>query len=137
MNRMSQWLAIAFSTWYTWLIYVSNTPAGTESQADLVPWITWGLFIIALNSIRMADEFLIQLAPKTHLIKAGADINILAQVFLLTVSGHWLLALVRAASEILIRGKCNYAHSEMVWKQGHARAEEAHEARKQADLRHQ
>ena len=95
MNRMSQWLAIAFSTWYTWLIYVSNSPAGTESQVDLVPWITWGLFAISLNSVRMDDEFLIQLQHKTHWIKAGADINIIAQVFLLVVTGHWLLALVR------------------------------------------
>lgn len=137
MNKMSQWMAIAFSTWYTWLIYTSNTLAGTETQVDLVTWITWGLFAISLSSIRMTDEFLVQLGPKTHWIKACADINILAQVFLLLVTGHWLLALVRAASETLIRGKCNYAHSELVWKQGHARAEKAHEARKQGDLRHQ
>lgn len=103
MNRMSQWLAIAFSTWYTWLIYVSNTPAGTEAQADLVPWITWGLFAISLNSIRMDDEFLVHLPAKTHWIKAGADINIVAQVFLLVVTGHWILALVRGFSETLIR----------------------------------
>ena len=134
MNKMSQWMAVAFSTWYTWLIYTSNTLAGTEAQVDLVTWITWGLFAISLNSIRMDNVFLVQLGPKTHLIKAGADINILAQVVLLVVTGHWLLALVRAASEILIRGKCNYAHSELVWKQGLARAEEAHQAREQSNL---
>ncbi len=137
MSKMSQWIAVGFSTWFTWLIYTSNTLAGTEAQADLVTWITWGLFAISLISIRMDNELLVQLGPKTHMIKAGADINILAQVFLLLVTGHWLLALVRAASEILIRGKCNYAHSELVWQQGHARAAKANEARKEADLRHQ
>ncbi len=103
MNRMSQWLAIAFSTWYTWLIYTSNTLAGTETQADLVTWITWGLFAISLNSIRMDDEFLIQLQHKSHWIKAGADINILAQVVLLVLTGHWVLAIVRGFAESLIR----------------------------------
>ena len=137
MNKMSQWTAVAFSTWFTWLIYISGTNQGTEAQADMVPWIVWVLFVIALNSLRMDNEFLIQLGPKTHWIKAGADINILAQVLLLVVTGHWFLALVRAASEILIRGKCNYAHSEMVWQQGSARAAKAHEAREQANLHHQ
>jgi hypothetical protein len=111
---MSQWLAIAFSTWYTWLIYVSNTSAGTEAQADLVPWITWGLFAISLNSLRMDDEFLVHLPPKTHWIKAGADINIVAQVFLLVVTGHWILALVRGFSEALIRFQVDKA-SEWLW----------------------
>lgn len=134
MSKMSQWIAVAFSTWFTWLIYTSNTLAGTEAQADLVTWITWGLFAVSLSSMRMADEFLIQLGPKTHLIKAGADINILAQVLLLAVTGHWFLALVRAASEILIRGKCNYAHSEMVWRQGSAEIEEARRHREGSDL---
>ncbi len=103
MNRMSQWLAIAFSTWYTWLIYISNTLTGTEAQADLVLWITWGLFAISLNSVRMDEEFLVQLKHKSHWIKAGADINILAQVFLLVVTGHWVLAVVRGFAESLIR----------------------------------
>lgn len=103
MNRMSQWLAIAFSTWYTWLIYTSNTLTGTEAQADLVLWITWGLFAISLNSVRMDEEFLVQLKHKSHWIKAGADINILAQVFLLVVTGHWVLAVVRGFAETLIR----------------------------------
>lgn len=134
MNKMSQWTAVAFSTWFTWLIYISGTHQGTEAQADMVPWIVWVLFVIALNSLRMTNEFLIQLGPKTHWIKAGADINILAQVLLLVVTGHWFLALVRAASEILIRGKCNYAHSEMVWRQGSAHSDEARRAREQADL---
>jgi hypothetical protein len=100
---MSQWLAIAFSTWYTWLIYISNTLTGTEAQADLVLWITWGLFAISLNSVRMDEEFLVQLKHKSHWIKAGADINILAQVFLLVVTGHWVLAVVRGFAESLIR----------------------------------
>lgn len=103
MNRMSQWLAIAFSTWYTWLIYTSNTLAGTEAQVDLVAWITWGLFAISLSSLRMEDEFLVQIQHKSHWIKAGADLNIVSQVFLLVVTGHWLLALVRGLAETLIR----------------------------------
>lgn len=114
MNRMSQWLAIVFSTWYTWLIYTSNTSAGTEAQADLVPWITWGLFAISLNSFRMDDDFLVQLQHKTHWIKAGADINIIAQVFLLVVTGHWLLAFVRGCSETIIRFQIDRA-SEWQW----------------------
>lgn len=134
MNKMSQWTAVAFSTWFTWLIYISGTNQGTEAQADMVPWIVWVLFVIALNSLRMDNEFLIQLGPKTHWIKAGADINILAQVLLLVVTGHWFLALVRATSEILIRGKCNYAHSEMVWRQGSAELEEVRRARERTDL---
>lgn len=137
MNRMSQWLAVAFSTWFTWLIYTSNTLAGTEAQVDLVIWITWGLCAISVLSLLIKNEAMVQFGPKTHMLKAGADINILAQIFLLVVTGHWLLAWVRATSEILVRGKYNYAHSSMVWQQGHARADKAHEARKQAELRHQ
>lgn len=137
MSKMSQWTAVAFSTWFTWLIYVSNTPAGTEAQADMVPWIVWILFLVALFSLRMDNEALIKFRPKTHWLKAGADINILAQGFLLLVTGHWLLALVRISAEVIIRGKCNYAHSEMVWRQGSAELEEARRAREQADLSHQ
>ncbi len=134
MSKMSQWMAVAFSTWFTWLIYVSGTYYGTEAQADMVPWIVWILFLVALNSLRMDNEFLIKLRPKTHWLKAGADINILAQVLLLTVTGHWLLALVRAFSEVIIRGKCNYAHSEMVWRGGSAFSEEARRERERGDL---
>jgi len=134
MSKMSQWMAVGFSTWFTWLIYVSNTPAGTEAQADMVPWIVWILFLIALLSLCMDNESLIKLGPKTHWLKAGADINTLAQVFLLTVTGHWLLALVRAFSEIIIRGKCNYAHSEMVWRGGSPFSEEARVERERNHL---
>jgi uncharacterized YccA/Bax inhibitor family protein len=137
MSKMSQWIAVAFSTWFTWLIYTSNTLATTEAKVDLVIWITWGLCAISLYSLTIVNEIMAQFGPKTHWIKAGADINILAQVFLLVVTGHWFLALVRASSEMLIRGKYNYAHWEMVWQQGHARAAKAHEVREQAKLHHQ
>lgn len=129
MNRMSQWLAVAFSTWFTWLIYTSNTLAGTEAQVDLVIWITWGFCAISLFSLLISNEAMVQFGPKTHLLKAGADINILAQIFLLVVTGHWFLAWVRATSEVLVRGKYKYAHSEMVWRQSSAGLEEARRAR--------
>lgn len=134
MSKMSQWMAVAFSTWFTWLIYRSNTLAGTEAQADMVPWIVWILFLIALISLRMDNEFLIKLRPKTHWIKACADTNILAQGLLLTVTGHWLLLLVRVSAEIIIRGKVNYAHSEMVWRGGSPFSEEARRERERGDL---
>jgi len=129
MNRMSQWLAVAFSTWFTWLIYTSNTLAGTEAQVDLVVWITWGLCAISVLSLLIKNEAMVQFGPKTHMLKAGADINILAQIVLLIVTGHWFLAWVRATSEVLVRGKYKYAHSEMVWQQGSAGLEEARRAR--------
>lgn len=103
MNGMSQWLTIVFSTWFTWLIYTSNTLAGTEAQVDLVTWITWGLFIISLYSYRMDDDLLAKLQHKSHWIKAGSDCNVVSQVFLLVVTGHWGLALVRGISETIIR----------------------------------
>ncbi len=103
MNRMSQWIAIAFSTWYTWLIYTAGTLAGTEAQEDLVVWITWGLFGIALYSYRLDDDNLAKLQHKTHWIKACSDVNTIAQVFLLVVTGHWFLGLVRGVSETIIR----------------------------------
>ena len=137
MSKMSQWIAVAFATWFTWLIYTSNTLAGTEAQADLVIWITWGLFGISLVSLLMENRLIIQFGPKTHLLKAGADINVLAQVFLLVVTGHWFLAWVRATSEILIRGKFNYAHTAMVWDQSQTNLEEVRRAREQTDLPHQ
>jgi len=115
---MSQWMAVAFSTWFTWLCYVTGTLQATQSQIDLVPWIVWILFLVGLNSLRMSNEFLVQLRPKSHLLKAGADLNILAQIFLLVVTGHWFLGLLRGASEVLVRGKCNYAHAEIFWQQG-------------------
>lgn len=113
MNRMSQWMAVAFSTWFTWLIYITGTHHASQAQVDLVPWIVWILFLVSLNSFRMDDYFLAQLRPKSHWLKAGADINILAQVFLLVVTGHWLLGAVRAASEIIARGNCNSAHQRL------------------------
>lgn len=118
MSRMSQWMAVAFSTWFTWLCYVTGTLHATQGQIDLVPWIVWILFFVALNSLRMSNEFLVQIRPKSHLLKAGADINILAQVFLLVVSGHWFLGFLRGISEVIVRGKCNYAHTEILWQQG-------------------
>lgn len=135
MNRMSQWLAVAFSTWFTWLCYVTGTHQGTEAQADLVPWIVWIFFLVALNSLRMDNEFLVQLRPKSHLLKAGADINILAQVFFLVVTGHWFLGLLRGASEVIVRGKCNYAHTEILWQQGRD-AEASRRVETGADLPH-
>ena len=134
MSRMSQWMAVGFSTWFTWLIYRSNTLAGTEAQADMVPWIVWILFLAALFSLGMANEALIKLRPKTPWLKVGADINILAQGFLLLVTGHWLLALVRVSAEVIIRGKVNYAHSEMVWRGGSAFSEEARQERERNHL---
>ena len=61
----------------------------------------------------MDDFFLVQIRPKSHWLKAGADINILAQVFLLVVVGHWFLAALRAASEIIVRGNCNSAYERL------------------------
>ncbi len=110
MNRMSQWIAVAISTWFTWLIYISNTLNGTEAQADLVTWICYIFLLVSIISFRIEDELLVQFRPKTHWLKAGADINILAQVVLLIVTGHWWLAFVRGISEFIVRGKCNLAH---------------------------
>lgn len=107
---MSQWLAVAFSTWFTWIIYLSEVPQGTEVHEDLVVWITWFLLLVSLTSFYMDDLFLAQLKPKSHWLKAGADINILAQIFLLVVTGHWQLGAVRALSEIIARGNSNAAH---------------------------
>lgn len=103
MNRMSQWIAVAFSTWYTWLIYTANTWYGTESQADLVAWITWGLFILSLISYRLDSDTLVKLQHKSHWIAACANVNVLAQIFLLVVTGHWVLAFVRGISETIVR----------------------------------
>jgi len=109
MSKMSQWLAVAFSTWFTWLIYTSGTPFGTEAQNDLVHWIVYGLFLLSFYSFRMDDFTLAQFRPKSHWLKAGADINILAQIFLLVVTDHWLLGLARGLSEVIARGNCNAA----------------------------
>ena len=136
MSRMSQWLAVALSTWFTWLCYVTGTLQGTEAQADLVPWIVWILFLVALNSLRMDNEFLVQLRPKSHWLKAGADINILAQIFLLVASGHWFLGFLRGIAEVIARGKCNYAHSEILWQQGRD-TEASRRVESGADLPHQ
>lgn len=136
MNRMSQWMAVAFSTWFTWLVYTTGTPYASQGQIDLVPWIVWILFLVALNSLRMSNEFLVQLRPKSHLLKAGADINILAQIFLLVVTGHWFLAALRGTAEVIVRGKCNYAHTEVLWQQG-ADAEASSRIEARGDLPHQ
>ncbi len=136
MSRMSQWIAVAFSTWFTWLCYITGTLQATQGQVDLVPWIVWILFLVSLNSLRMDNEFLVQIRPKSHLLKAGADINILAQVFLLVVSGHWFLALLRGSAEVIVRGKCNYAHTEILWQQGRD-AEASRRIETGSDLPHQ
>jgi len=103
MSKFSQWIAVAFSSWYTWLIYAANTPAGTEAQADLVSWIAHLFLLVALSMFSLKDSFLVHLSPKNHVLKAGGDINILLQVFLLVVTNHWWLAFVRAAAEILAK----------------------------------
>ncbi len=136
MNKMTQWMAVAFSTWFTWLIYISQTHHGTEAQADMVPWIVWILFAVSLNSFRMDDFFLVQLRPKSHWLKAGADINILAQVFLLVVTGHWLLAAARGVSEVIARGNCNAAHQRLDQENWKQRLRED-DTDKRADLSHQ
>ncbi len=136
MSKMAQWIAVVFSTWFTWLCYVTGTLKGTEAQADLVPWIVWILFLVALSSLRMDNETLVQFRPKSHWLKAGADINILAQIFLLVASGHWFLGFLRGIAEVIARGKCNYAHSEILWQQGRD-TEASRRVESGADLPHQ
>lgn len=136
MNRMSQWIAIALSCWFTWLIFITNTHHGSEGQADLVTWIVWLLFLVSLNSFRMEDEFLVQIRPKTHMLKAWADVNILAQVFMLTVTGHWTLAAVRGLAEVIARGNCNAAHRRLL-EEGRTNGGRKTDADSGAHLHHQ
>jgi len=110
MNRGTQWIAVAFSCWLTWAIFISNTHYGSPALADAVAWIIHILALIALNTFRMEDEFLAELGPKTHVIKWVTDINLLAQLFLLLVTGHWWLLTLRAASEPAVRRNVDIAN---------------------------
>lgn len=109
MNRGTQWIAVVFSCWLTWAIYVTNTNHASEALTDMVPWIIHVMALISLNTFRMEPEFLSQLAPKTHIIKMWTDVNVLAQVFLLVITGNFWLALLRAGSEALVRYQVDQA----------------------------
>lgn len=109
MNKGTQWIAVVFSCWLTWAIFITNTHHGSEALTDAVAWIIHALALVSLNSFRMDDEFLAQLGPKTHTLKMGADVNVLAQVFLLFVTGHWWLGFLRGGSEWLVRWKVDQA----------------------------
>lgn len=114
MNRGTQWLAVAFSCWLTWAIYITNTHHGSDALADAVAWIVHILALISLQSFRMEDQFLAELGPKTRMLKMWADVNVLAQVFLLVVTGHWWLGFLRAGSEALVRYKCDLAKDRVI-----------------------
>lgn len=109
MNRMSQWMAVIFSTWLTWACYMTGTHHASEALVDAIPWIVWFLFLVSLTALRMEDDFLVQIQAKTHILKAAADVNTLVQVFLLVVTGRWILAAVLAAAQLIVRGKVNGA----------------------------
>jgi hypothetical protein len=85
------------------LVHLVDLHCETESQADLVAWITWGLFILSLISYRLDSDTLVKLQHKSHWIAACANVNVLAQIFLLVVTGHWVLAFVRGISETIVR----------------------------------
>ena len=118
MSKFSQWISVAVSSWYTWLIYISNTPLGSEAQSDLVAWISHLALLVAVSMFWMERDFLAQLKPKGHMIKACGDVNILAQIFLLVVTGHWWLAAVRAAAEIIARKLVDDAVDYFIWGVG-------------------
>jgi hypothetical protein len=114
MNRMSQWIGIGVSAWYTWLIYISNTHQGSEAQADLAAWMTVLFAALALNTYRMDPEFLVQIRSKTHMLRAWTDVLVLAQVILWFVTGHWWLAAMRGLSEVVARRNVDGAYQDLV-----------------------
>ena len=110
MTKLSQWIAAVATTWFTWLVYISNTQQGTEAQADLVVWLVHIYLLVSVGSLWLEDYFLAQLQPKNHWLEAITDCNLLAQGFLLVVTFHWWLFLVRVGAEWLVRKNCQYAH---------------------------
>lgn len=103
MNKVSQWVGCILTTWFTWLIYTSNTHYGAEWQSDLVAFIVFVLAALALMSCLIESKLLLKLKPKTLMIKMWADVNILAQVGLLLFTGHWVLSVLRGGAEVVVR----------------------------------
>ena len=109
MNKVSQWVGCIFTTWFTWLVYTANTYYGAEWQADLVTFIIFAMAALALMSCLIESKLIVKLKPETFVIKMWTDVNIIAQTGLLLATGHWMLAFLRAGSELLVRANVWYA----------------------------
>lgn len=91
-------LALIITTTYTWLIYVTGTPSGTEAQADFVRYYTVFVLALALFMLGVSDETIIKVGRRHHMVRAIRDVNLIVQIVLLMVTGHFWLTAMRALS---------------------------------------
>lgn len=104
---MGRLAACALSAYLSWLIYVSGTLHGTTAQEHLAAFLVVAMFFVAtISVVSFGDQAMVELfgeRRETHLSEAFLTTNWLLQVLLLVITGRMLLAVMRAATEVMLR----------------------------------
>lgn len=92
-------IGMVIATTYTVLIYISNTPTGTPAQADFVSFFTWIMLGMALIICSFDDKTILRVAGRYHMVRSVFVTNMLVQIVLLAITGHFVLFMVRLLAE--------------------------------------
>ena len=93
---LSDWVALAINGIYTYHIFVSNTPDGTEAQRDFVMLFTFfGMVFAWFASLIMTDAIILKANERTSDAKFISRVFFIAQVLMFAYFAQFWLMMFR------------------------------------------
>jgi hypothetical protein len=109
-TTLSDYLALAINSIYTYHIYVSNTPEGTGAQADFVTWFTLlGLVFAIFCSMALTDATILAADSRVGASRYIGRMFFVVQVLMFALFAQFWLMTMRIIGVALLWSRTKQA----------------------------